>query len=159
MLGMAWERCCWAGEEAACCCCSPPPWEGRASTVAMTGGAMDMWTSALGFTPAGLGDPAPLTPPSTRPVLGSLGIRFLRTQLPSLVGFLRRMLGLGEEASVGAPPTPWEWVCTMVAMGWVAPKVLPMGLATNVEPSARTTPEGLPSVWACCCCWPAIGAC
>lgn len=44
MVGMAWARC-WACEA----CCSPP-WEGSASTVAMTGGATAMWTSALGFT-------------------------------------------------------------------------------------------------------------
>lgn len=59
----------------------------------------------------------------------------------SLAGFLRRMLGLGEETSVGAPPTPppWVWACTMVAPGWVVLKVLLMGLAT--KPSAKTTPE------------------
>lgn len=59
----------------------------------------------------------------------------------SLAGFLRRILGLGEETSVGAPPTPPPWVCacTMVATGWVVLKVLLMGLAT--KPSAKTTPE------------------
>lgn len=55
----------------------------------------------------------------------------------SFAGFLRRMLGLGEETSVGAPP-PWACACTIVATGWVAPKVLLIGLATN--PSAKTTP-------------------
>lgn len=59
---------------------------------------------------------------------------------PSLAGFLRRMLGRGEETRVGAPPTPpWACACTMVATGWVAPNVVLMGLAT--KPSAKTTPE------------------
>lgn len=58
----------------------------------------------------------------------------------SLAGFLRRMLGLGEETRVGAPPTPpWVCACTMVATGWVVLNVLLMGLAT--KPSAKTTPE------------------
>lgn len=61
---------------------------------------------------------------------------------PSLVGFLRRMLGLGEEPSVGAPePAPCGWVCTTVVTGWVPPNVLPMGLVTKVELSAKTTPR------------------
>lgn len=59
---------------------------------------------------------------------------------PSLAGFLRRMLGLGEETRVGAPPTPpWACACTIVATGWVVLNVLVMGLAT--KPSAKTTPE------------------
>lgn len=58
---------------------------------------------------------------------------------PSLAGFLRRMLGLGEETSVGAPPTPpWACACTMVATGCVVLNVLVMGLATKL--SAKTTP-------------------
>lgn len=58
----------------------------------------------------------------------------------SLAGFLRRMLGLGEETRVGAPPTPpWVCACTMVATGWVVLNVLLIGLAT--KPSAKTTPE------------------
>lgn len=108
-VGMAWARCCAFDDSS---CCSPPPaWEGSASTVAITGGATAMCTSALGFTlsripnvplqiriynmckqtlsleqwahPAGRGEPAPLTPLSILPVgsLGCAGIRFLRTQL------------------------------------------------------------------------------
>lgn len=45
MAGMAWARC-WAFEGTACC---SPPWGGRASTLAMTGGATVMCSSALGF--------------------------------------------------------------------------------------------------------------
>lgn len=56
-----------------------------------------------------------------------------------MVGFFRRMLGLGEETRVGAAPTPpWAWACTMVATGCVVLNVLVMGLAT--KPSAKTTP-------------------
>lgn len=58
---------------------------------------------------------------------------------PSVAGFLRRMLGRGEDTKVGAPPTPWACACTIVATGWVALNVLVMGFAT--KPSAKTTPE------------------
>lgn len=58
----------------------------------------------------------------------------------SFAGFLRRMLGLGDETRVGAPPTPpWVFACTMLATGCVVVNVVLMGLAT--KPSAKTTPE------------------
>lgn len=63
---------------------------------------------------------------------------FQHTHL-SMAGFLRRMLGRGEDTNVGAPPTPWACACTMVPTGWVALNVLVMGFAT--KPSAKTTPE------------------
>lgn len=57
---------------------------------------------------------------------------------PSVVGFLRRMLGRGEEPCAGALAL-WLWVCTTVVAAEAVLKVLLIGLATMVAPSARTT--------------------
>lgn len=57
---------------------------------------------------------------------------------PSVVGFFRRMLGRGEEPCAGALAL-WLCVCTTVVAAEAVLKVLLIGLATMVAPSARTT--------------------
>lgn len=59
---------------------------------------------------------------------------------PSVAGFLRRMLGRGEEPWAGALALAlWLWVCTTVVAAEAGLKVLLIGLATMVAPSAKTT--------------------
>lgn len=57
-----------------------------------------------------------------------------------MAGFLRRMLGRGEEPWAGALALAlWLWVCTTVVAAEAVLNVLLIGLATMVAPSARTT--------------------
>lgn len=57
-----------------------------------------------------------------------------------MAGFLRRMLGRGEEPWAGALALAlWLWVCTTVVAADAVLNVLLIGLATMVAPSAKTT--------------------
>lgn len=61
---------------------------------------------------------------------------------PSVVGFFRRILGRGDEPWAGVLELAlWLWVCTTVVEAGAVLKVLLIGLATMVAPSARTTEE------------------
>ena len=62
---------------------------------------------------------------------------------PSVAGFLRSMLGRGDEPWAGALVlTLWLWVCTTVVAAGAALNGLLIGLATIVAPSASTTAGG-----------------
>lgn len=76
------------------------------STHMLTGAAIEMWISGFGFTPAGRGDPEAFRiVVSTRGLVasdGCGGMRLFRTAKPSVAGFLRSMLGRGDEPCAGA---------------------------------------------------------